>query len=58
MRQNYIIVDKNTQLQIKLVNATLPSFWVEYTESDGVKTKGKCEWNPIQFDYAEIMQAK
>jgi hypothetical protein len=57
MKQDYIIIDKNTQLQIKLVNATLPSLRV-YTEKDGVKTKGKCEWNPIQFDYAEIMQAK
>jgi hypothetical protein len=57
MKQDYIIIGKNTQLQIKLVNATLPSLRV-YTEKDGVKTKGKCEWNPIQFDYAEIMQAK
>ena len=51
-------VVEEVTLIVSPVNATLPSFWVEYTESDGVKTKGKCEWNPIQFDYAEIMQAK
>lgn len=41
--------------KIRLVNATLPTFSVEYTENNGIKTKGEVKWIPIEYDYAELV---
>ena len=49
------MINENTNEKIRLVNATLPSFNVEYTENNGIKTKGNSKWNPIEYDYDDLM---
>ena len=55
MKRNYTIINENTKEKIRLVNATLPTFRVKYTENNGIKKQGKMKWMPIKYDYAELV---
>jgi hypothetical protein len=55
MKENYYMVNINTGEKFLLVSAKRPSISAGYIEKDGIKQKTDIQWNPIEYDYAELV---
>ncbi len=58
MKKNYYMTDVDTGEKFLLVNAKRPSISLEYIEKDSIKQKTNIKWNPIEYDYAELVMEK